>query len=67
MKIYFNYFLLQVFLLVKVIYIRKVRTPMGTVLVEQLKARLNKIENRGKKSAGVIRKLKRQIRNLENK
>ncbi len=40
---------------------------MGTVLVEQLKARLNKIENRGKKSAGVLRKLRRQIRNLENK
>ena len=67
MKIYFNYFLLRVFLLVKVIYIRKVTSPMGTVMVEQLKARLNKIENRGKKSAGVLRKLRRQIYKLENK
>ena len=29
--------------------------------LEQMKARLNKIENRGKKSAGVLRKIRRQI------
>lgn len=35
--------------------------------LEILYARLRKIENRGKKSAGVLRKLRRQIAKLENK
>ena len=33
--------------------------------IEILKTRISLLESRGKKSQGVIRKLKRQLRNLE--